>query len=138
MYARSYDEGEVQSFRRGEYNIPANYRGNAFTADEPPIIEAEPPKSAANETQNISVEAAEPKCDDAHDVCECACKDCRESKQAPREGLLRGILSHFERGFEFDDLLLLGLAFLILQGSDDSKSRDEMILILAFLFLCGF
>ncbi len=59
---------------------------------------------------------------------------------APRESLLRSLLSRFERGFEFDDLLLLGLILLLLQsGSGDRKdSKDEMVLILAFLFLTGF
>lgn len=145
----------MQSFRRGEYNIPANYRGNAFTADEPPIItdtpQSEPER--ARETRQSEEETTEQlRVGEQAPFALAEAEECgreekhterrdekKESKE-PKEGILRSILSHFERGFEFEDLLLLGLIFLLLQGGgkDDTKNRDEMILILAFLFLCGF
>ena len=46
---RSYDDGEaVQSFRRGDYTIPANYADNAFTADEPPIEHMDEDKATSS------------------------------------------------------------------------------------------
>lgn len=57
MYTRSHSNENEQSFRRGEYSIPANYRGNAFSADEIPNLENyinKPPESTDFTEENIN------------------------------------------------------------------------------------
>ncbi len=169
MYARNYgDDSGMQSFKRGEYSIPANYSGNAFTADEIPdlkniqaeISENEPISKAdfpviteqkeENPTFGIPTEKnyhppLETPCmrgyqcpTEHHEHGEC-CVNQQESEK-PRKGIIRDLLTRFERGFELDDLLLIGLIILLLNsGTDDCDgSRDEIIILLAFLLISGF
>lgn len=180
MYARNYGEGEkMQSFRRGEYSIPANYAGNAFTADEPPDlrknIREAPAKNMRSdempeklsysgiqeetEIQNttpakecISDGCSQTSCNTDCPHCtkdekkhEHGCANtqitcCDDQKESSRGGILRDLLSRFERGFELDDWLLIGLILLLLHSDKNEcdNSRDEIIIILAFLLLSGF
>ena len=129
LYARNYENQSTGSYKSGEYNIPANYRGNAFNAD------------ISSEYEHPRNEPCE-KCSD-QDMCENTPEpqkiECSEHAP-PKTGLLRSIISRFERGFELDDLILIALILLILQsGNGDSKiGKDETLLILGFLFLSGF
>ncbi|MBQ8248824.1 MAG: hypothetical protein IJY93_02940 [Clostridia bacterium] len=163
MYARKYgDDNTQQSFRRGEYTIPANYAGNAFTADEIPDLsytksEAPPDEAAKNtcdvicEEKNEITDAPQPLCcEDAmcqKEPCKQNCPCLKESEQCtdankeePRRGIFRDLLGRFDRGFELDDLLLIGLIILLLNSDKDEceSSRDEIIILLAFLLLSGF
>lgn len=142
MYARNYSDTEnKQSFNRGDYTIPADYRGNAFTADEVPKVDT---------SCHIACEETAPICEicgntDTGDTCEIensiapASKspDCPNDKGEGRKGLFGKILSKFDRGFELDDLLIIGLIVILLNG-DKSKcpeNRDEIIILLALLLL---
>ncbi len=164
MYARKYsDDNKQQSFRRGEYTIPANYAGNAFTADEIPDIDCTiaelPQDEAAKNTCNIICEEksentiAEQQicCENAANQTEyctqnCPCAkekaECTENgkEEEPRRGIFRDLLGRFDRGFELDDLLLIGLIILLLNSDKDEceGSRDEIIILLALLLLSGF
>lgn len=134
---RSYDDGEaVQSFRRGDYTIPANYAGNAFTADEPPIesmVEDQTTSNAADPEENSPTESA---CQsyrkkDETNTCDAASKK--------KDGLISGLISRIERGFEFDDILLIGLIVLLIRENKDCcEKNDEIIILLAILLLVGF
>ena len=155
MYARSYgDEENIQTFRRGQYSIPANYAGNAFTADEEPDIrENSSENTAADNTGPESVInpcetcGAEPLKREPlpETVCPCAAQphekhaEC-DTREKERSGLLGGILSRFERGFELDDWLLIGLIILLVNGDKKGcdDSRGEIIILLALLLLLGF
>ncbi len=128
LYARNYENQSTGNYKSSEYNIPANYRGNAFNAD-------------------ISTEYEHP-----HEVSSEKCRDSDignivptlkseySEHASPKTGLLRSLISRFERGFALDDLILIALILLILQsGSNDTKiGKDETLLILGFLFLSGF
>ncbi len=170
MYARNYgDDGRMQSFKRGEYSIPANYAGNAFTADEIPDFKNTPdgigeseiiPEAASpvntelkeEEAQVFTIPKEEKKivppvqpcmqggrCPVEHHECHESCINHHESEK-PRRGIFHDLLTRFERGFELDDLLLIGLIILLLNsGKDDCDgSRDEIIILLAFLLISGF
>lgn len=120
----------AQSFERDGYSIPANYRGNAFTLDEPPCEEelAEHP----NCSECSYKDAAPPKC--IPEV-----RHQNHSDKVPQKhggGLLSGIFDRFSRGFELDDILLIGLIILLLQN--DCERRDETVILLALLLLGGF
>lgn len=180
MYARNYGEGEkIQSFRRGEYSIPANYAGNAFTADEPPdlrkntreasgknMISDEMPEKhtpsgieAETEIQHASAGKNCTADECPQTACKIDCPHCKkeepkheydcshaqitcldDQRENSRGGILRDLLSRFERGFELDDWLLIGLILLLLHSDKNEcdSSRDEIIIILAFLLLSGF
>lgn len=147
IYARNYGSGNSKGFSHGEYNIPANYVGTAFTADEASSL-GTVEEAASYEYVPKDSEIAEKVISEAKPesgptkeaLCVGFQKADHKESGAPKESLLRSLLSRFERGFEFDDLLLLGLILLLLQsGSGDrGKNKDEMVLILAFLFLTGF
>ena len=134
MYAQPNDtpqakHKDMQSFEMGGYSIPANYRGNAFTLDEPPTPTNE---SECEECHTCEIEAAPPKC-----LSEAQCKDdCKRGSDKKDGGLLSGILGRFSRGFELDDILLIGLIVLLLQS--DCERRDETVILLALLLLGGF
>ena len=130
MYAQQ--NGDMQSFRRGEYSIPANYRGNAFTLDEVPTVShTEESEQCEAPTPQI-IQSAPPK-----ELSEARCADVCVNVPPKREGgLISDLLSRFTRGFELDDLLLIGLIILLLQN--DCDRRDETVILLALLLLCGF
>ena len=126
----------------GAYNIPANYSGSAFKTED---IKTEAPLS--EELNSIGSSASEAVNESASACVSEPCTDSlppslhgKKERGAQKESLFRTLLSRFERGFEFDDLILLGLILLILQGENDcnKNSKDEIILILGFLFLAGF
>ena len=132
MYAQESAEGQkhphvTQSFERGGYSIPANYRGNAFTLDEPPTLSDTP----ECEECCTEIEAAPPKC-----LSEAQRENGCEKTPDRQRGLLSGIFDRFSRGFELDDILLIGLIVLLLQN--DCERRDETVILLALLLLGGF
>ncbi len=145
MYARNYSgENAQQSFTRGEYNIPANYHGNAFTADEVPCInEKEPihenPPCSDSQTENECQSDQGGGC--LLDVENQPCTKCQSSKcnheEKERKGLLGGLLSRFDKGFELDDLLIIGLILILMNGDKKgcAENRDEVIILLALLLL---
>ena len=169
MYARNYgDDDRMQSFKRGEYSIPANYAGNAFTADEIPDLKNTPGEIHVNEcipeiassmndeqkeeTPNFTFPTNEKEVPSPAQPCIRSCpysteyRECHESHisphepEKPRKGIFHDLLTRLERGFELDDLLLIGLIILLLNsGKDDcDSSRDEIIILLAFLLISGF
>ena len=123
MYARQYPD-ELQTFRSGGNTIPANYAGNAFTAGEEILPDApvfEPEADDAPKTQTPAVHEA-----------------LRRDDPPRRGGLFDDLIARFSRGFELDDLILIGLFFLLLRsGEDRGGDRDELILLLALLFFTG-
>ena len=168
MYARKYgDDNKQQSFSRGEYTIPANYAGNAFTADEiPDLGYAKSEKQVSEDIEN-NPEASTPiHCSEKdeihaefHQPCSeyamCQTEPCKQNspcakenaqcgnaykQEEPRRGIFRDLLARFDRGFELDDLLLIGLIILLLNSDKNEceSSRDEIIILLAFLLLSGF
>lgn len=148
MYARNYQENEtVQPFRKGEYNVPANYHGSVFSVDESPCKDTH-----EDSNKGCPISAPEP---ELH-----RCEDCKRDKsvvpcplesdhgetsnETPceserKKGIFSGILSRFDKGFELDDLLIIGLVLILLNG-DKAKcpeNRDEIIILLALLLLGG-
>ncbi len=148
MYARNYSENEKpQTFRRGDYNIPANYHGNVFTADEAPNADATEDVEVCCRTEVRESELC--RCDDCPkekiiesyplESCPQEINDSKPCETERKKGLFSGILSRFDKGFELDDLLIIGLILILLNG-DKSKcpeNRDEIIILLALLLLGG-
>lgn len=129
MYAQQNDD--MQSFRRGEHIIPANYAGNAFTLDEEPCMEEAPqildiPRTEVHTDAPSAPQKSEP----------CESKDTAQCEKKQERGLLSDLLSRFSRKFELDDILLIGLIILLLQN--DCDVRDETVILLALLLLSGF
>ena len=61
---------------------------------------------------------------------------CTPDKQR-KDGILGGLLGKFGN-FELDDLLLLGLIFLLVSNrSDESENSDDLLLILGLLLFMG-
>lgn len=141
VYARTYsDDDSQQSFRIGEYNIPANYCGNAFTKDEIPTMNecatCENNSSPEEECQCEPEPEKTPGCEEKQ-ICERQDK-CPLKNQ--KGGLFGGILSRLGRDIEIDDILLIGLIALLLFEKKDEcdSSTDEIIILLALLLLGGF
>ena len=141
VYARTYnDDNSQQSFRIGEYNIPANYCGNAFTKDEIPNVN-ECPVCDNNpvpvEECHSEPESEKTHCCEKKEICErqykCPCKD-------EKKGLFGGILSRLGRDIEIDDIILIGLIALLLFEKRDGcdGNPDEIIILLALLLFWGF
>lgn len=130
MYAQQNDD--IQSFRRGEQMIPANYAGNAFTLDEEPC----PTPETIIVQDDITCQIAESAPPDNESVSECERTADSHSPQKEEKGLLSGLFSRLSRGFELDDILLIGLIILLLQS--DCENRDETVILLALLLLVGF
>ncbi len=141
VYARTYnDDNEKQSFRIGEYNIPANYCGNAFTKDEIPDIdkceacEADASDITEGHFEKESVQKSH-----------CEKKEiCDRQNECPYKnrgnGLFGGILSRLGRDIEIDDIILIGLIALLLFEKKDGcdGNTDEIIILLALLLFGGF
>lgn len=129
MYAQS--NGDMQSFRRGEHIIPANYAGNAFTLDDDPKTDGSLIDTDADAITAYNEELVPPtpeaKQDDAVPAF---------AKKDKEPGLLSGIFTRLSRGFELDDILLIGLILLLLQG--ECERRDETVILLALLLIVGF
>lgn len=135
MYAQQSDDTEfinnsTQSFERDGYSIPANYRGNAFTLDEPPCEDECRDQPTCSECSYKEAAPPEYIPEARHQ------KDCDKVPQKHGGGLLSGIFDRFSRGFELDDILLIGLIILLLQN--DCDRRDETVILLALLLLGGF
>ena len=116
MYARQNSDSRPQK----NINIPLNYSGNAFfrsheTGAAPPPLE---PSEEIN-TEG-SREGAEVKTSGLPVFCE------KEGKDS--SGLF-GLLGGGSRGIGFEELLILGLIFLISQND----SRDDLSLLLLLL-----
>ena len=64
---------------------------------------------------------------------------CKHERQCEEhQGLLGGLLSRFGN-FELDDLLLLGLIFLLSSNrGNDCENSDDLLLILGLLLFMGF
>lgn len=81
----------------------------------------------------------EPQCDRFEQQCDRFESPCKHER--PREehqGLLGGLLSRFGN-FELDDLLLLGLIFLLSSNrGNDCENSDDLLLILGLLLFMGF
>lgn len=80
----------------------------------------------------------EPQCDRFEQQCDRFEPPCKHER--PREehqGLLGGLLSRFGN-FELDDLLLLGLIFLLSSNrGNDCENSDDLLLILGLLLFMG-
>lgn len=147
MYARKYQENEpVPPFHKGEYNIPANYHGNLFSLDGD--LQKDIPDDPNKSCLKSVPEAVPQKCEDSQidaGVIPCptesepSAESDRHCESEGKKGLLGRILSRFDKGFSLDDLLIIGLILILLNG-DKSKcpeNRDEIIILLALLLLGG-
>ena len=134
MYTRCPDD------RRSQPNPPENYAGTFINTQ--------------NDCQN---ERPEPPCQpqfggQCQENCQPPDNDlpCRPEPPCPPDhrdeprhgkrndkGLFGGLLGRFGN-FELDDLLLLGLVFLLANGRGDSDNSDDLLLILGLLFFMGF
>ena len=130
MYAQQNDD--IQSFRRGEHMIPANYAGNAFTLDEEPC----PTPETIIVQDDIPCPSSETALPDKEVGAQCERVTDSHFEKSQEKGLLSGLFSRLSRGFELDDILLIGLIILLLQS--DCENRDETVILLALLLLVGF
>ncbi len=143
MYKGTYEESDIpRSFNVGEYSIPANYRGNAFTAGEIPIENSNGYCETVREDYEYDrvpgVDREKCSCEERHNE---IVADNRKSKNDRHEtGLLSRLLNGFGRDIEFDDILLIGLVVLILHEKKNgcNQSSDEVLILLVILFLLGF
>ncbi len=154
MYTRSNtsdsykrdESGGAQSFRRGSYNIPASYAGNAFSSDFSPT-EEELRANSPDLGDEGDCPQTEP-CDSCKEECELAKIDVCSSSEAPpdvkreascegekRRSLLGELFGKSEGGFELDDLILIGLILLL---SRDGENNGDTLILLAFLLIIGF
>lgn len=134
MYAQQNGDAlapreNMQTFERGGVVVPANYKGNAFTLDEVPC-EAQSDECEACINDLPEIQATPPRCP-SEAKCQSECTPPKTGR-----GLLSGIFDRFSRGFELDDILLIGLIILLLQN--DCDRRDETVILLALLLLGGF
>ncbi len=130
MYAQQNDD--MQSFRRGEHIIPANYAGNAFTLDEEPCLS----EDTVIHQDDILCPVAESASLEKETEAQYENSTISCSEKEGERGLLSGLFSRLSRGFELDDILLIGLIILLLQS--DCENRDETVILLALLLLVGF
>lgn len=81
----------------------------------------------------------EPQCDRFEPQCDRLEPPCKhERPHEEHQGLLGGLLSRFGN-FELDDLLLLGLIFLLSSNrGNDCENSDDLLLILGLLLFMGF
>ena len=118
MYTKNIPEpdGGAQSFRRGGYQIPASYAGNAFQTELSP-----------DETARAAPEIPAPR-EDIHTE-EAAQGPSPAQAQAPADasGLLAKLGSP-----SLDDVLLIGLILLL---SRERESSTGTLLLLALLLL---
>jgi len=117
MYTKSMPEpdgGASQSFRRGGYQIPASYAGNAFQADFSP-----------DETTRAAPESPVPR-EDIHTE-DAALPASAKPSEPPLSGLLSKLGSP-----SLDDVLLIGLILLL---SRERESSTGTLLLLALLLL---
>jgi len=114
MYTKNIPEpdGGAQSFRRGGYQIPASYAGNAFQTELSP-----------DETARAAPEIPAPR-EDIHTE-----EAAQAQAQAPADasGLLAKLGSP-----SLDDVLLIGLILLL---SRERESSTGTLLLLALLLL---
>ena len=124
MYARSYgkDDGKVGIYRSGDYNIPANYAGNAFDKDGKEQVKADIP--AKND--EISDSSAENRRTEDK-VCSAAAAEAVGNRS---DFALGGIGS--------EELLLIGI-ILLLMRNEGGKHNDgyTTALILMLLLFTG-
>ena len=138
MYSRNFEDresggqdGGLRSQRDREISgrIPADYNGEMIKKRAPEPREEKPP---------CAVQQEEARCS----TCERCMPDpapcCPPQRPSKRRGLLGGL---FGGDMETDDLLLLGLAFLLLTNNRDRDcddgERDDIFLLLAMLFIIG-
>ncbi len=137
MYSRNFDDresggqdGGLRSQRDREISgrIPADYNGEMLKKRTPEPCEEKP---------SCAVQQEEVRCS----TCERRMSEpapCPPQRPSKRRGLLGGL---FGGDMETDDLLLLGLAFLLLTNNRDRDcddgERDDIFLLLAMLFIIG-
>ena len=111
MYTKNIPEpdGGAQSFRRGGYQIPASYAGNAFQTELSP-----------DETARAAPEIPAPR-EDIHT------EEAVQASAADGSGLLAKLGSP-----SLDDVLLIGLILLL---SRERESSTGTLLLLALLLL---
>ena len=112
MYTKNIPEpdGGAQSFRRGGYQIPASYAGNAFQTELSP-----------DETARAAPEIPAPR-EDIH---------TEEAAQAQAPADASGLLAKLGSP-SLDDVLLIGLILLL---SRERESSTGTLLLLALLLL---
>jgi len=119
MYVQSPNDGaDAVSFRRDKYNIPANYRGNAFTADEIPM--------AVNDIDENNTFESQVKTEDRTLPSE-------KCEKETEHGLIRSIFK--DTGLNSDDLLILGLLLIFTKNGRDKGS--DLLPLLILLLLMG-
>jgi len=115
MYVKSSDGG--MTFTRSEYTVPANYRGNAFTADEA--------QSAVNDSYN---EESKPR--QESDACGGidSLKASSDANASEAEGARR---------MSADDLLIAGLILIMLKSSEGELERSAVMILILCRLLFG-
>ena len=117
MYARQNSDSRPQK----NINIPLNYSGNAFFRSHDTEAAPPPPSEPTEEINaEVSCESSEVKTSELPVFCE---------KEGKDSGGLFGLLGGGSRGIGFEELLILGLIFLISQND----SRDDLSLLLLLL-----
>ena len=138
MYSRNFDDRDsgvqdtgsrMQRDRDIPGRIPADYNGEMLKKRAPEPCEE---KLSCTPQSEEGVRCS---------TCEHRPADpapCPPSRPPKRKGLLSGL---FGGDMESDDLLLLGLAFLLLTNNRDRDcedgERDDIFLLLAMLFIIG-
>ena len=117
-----YSRQTADSRRSRNLSIPVNYSGNAFRAD----IEAEPPPKEVTTEEDIVDAGA------VSDASEAATSPVSIGHECRDGGGLFRIFGGGSGGIGLEELLILGLAFLISQND----TRDDLsFLLLLLLFI---
>lgn len=150
MYTRSYSKGEART------QLPPDYGGTALVIGTPPPSQRGAPAPAERSPrrsvvscQDCTGEPEKPE-DGKMPLIPPSCDGCPEGScpggapsenggcrpEQPQGGIFPASL--FDPGqLKNDDLLLLGLIFLMLKEGGDREECREMLLILAVLYLAG-
>ncbi len=147
MYAK-----DIRPPRRPSVTPPQNYSGTAFSeprhtvtpkvpSPKPPPAVAEPPTlppplpapPPENKTPEQSAPVSASECTEFTECTECT--KCTEDKTPSPRGILSSLIppgfSDSDADFGFEELLLVGLIFLLSRGESDS----DILLMLALLLL---
>ncbi len=139
MYTRCPDD------RRSQPNPPENYAGTFInTQNDCQNERPEPPCQPRFEFDDQFQDNCQPPCQPSDELpcrpeppCPSDHRDEHRRGKHDDKGILGGLLGRFGN-FDLDDLLLLGLIFLLANGRGDSDNSDDLLLILGLLFFMGF
>ena len=128
MYSRQTRNGQTEV----QVELPRDYSGNAFSPFPP---YREPPVSATEVSSGEERREAECVPEKKEECEECVVRECEEKEcryEEKRPPVLAGIGSLFGGNIGLEELLLLGVIFLIFT---DESLRDSELLICLLLIL---